>query len=318
MAASITCPYIHSLGIASVLNVESNTTESVTINNIDTTLTYSANVAAAFDCSGWGLDEELAQTEVLIENLVVSLPSSGAALKTVLANAVGGDDDNAANAATNKLNNYLRGQFTAAFETAFPAYEAADFPNSVVDSARADAVGAGGASVPGTTAQVIGAGAATTGAADTANATGASIVLQTSTISSYAFHLDVSGAAAASAMVDALTVAHLNSLFMQLPLDNLKYFADASGNPTVGGAEGAAEYRGLPLKEGDKITFVFDVEVAATSDTNISNAGANAGGAGNATGAPPGSQGVPPTSQQSINMDLGTRRVAFEITQAAA
>ena len=314
MAASITCPYIHSLGIASVLNVESNTTESVTINNIDETLTYSANVAAAFDCSGWGLDEELGKTEVLIENLVVSLPSSGAALKTVLAAAVGGDDDDAANAATNKLNNYLRTEFTNAFAAAFPAYVAS---NSVVDSERADAVAPGGASVTGTTAQVIAPGAAATGTADAANVTGASIVTQTSTISSYAFHLDVSGAAAASAMVDALTVAHLNSLFMQLPLQNLKDFADASGNPTVGGADGAAEYRGLPLKEGDKITFVFDVEVSATSDTNISNAGANASGAGNATGAPPGSLGNPPTSQQSINMDLGTRRVAFEITQAA-
>jgi hypothetical protein len=314
MAASITCPYIHSLGIASVLNVESNTTESVTINNIDATLTYSANVAAAFDCSGWGLDEELGKTEVLIENLVVSLPSSGAALKTVLAAAVGGDDDDDANAATNQLNDYLRGQFIAAFEAAFPAYVAS---NSVADSARTDAEGAGGTSVNGTTAQVIAPGAAAAGTADTANVTGASIVTQTSTISSYAFHLDVSGAAAASAMVDALTVAHLNSLFMQLPLQNLKDFADASGNPTVGGADGAAEYRGLPLKEGDKITFVFDVEVAATSDTNISKAAANASGAGNATGAPPGSQGVPSTSQQSLNMDLGTRRVAFEITQAA-
>lgn len=317
MAASITCPYIHSLGITSQLNVESNTTESVTINNIDTTLTYSADVAAAFDCSGWGLDEELGKTEVLIENLVVSLPSAGAALKTIIATAVGGDDDDVAAAATNKLNNYLRAQFVAAFEAAFPAYEAADFPNQVVDSARANAQSTGGASVNGTTAQVVQAGAATTGTADTANITGASIVTQTSTISSYAFHLDVSGDAAAGAMVDALTVAHLNSLFMQLPLQNLKDFADASGNPTVGGADGAAEYRGLPLKAGDKITFVFDVEVSATSDTNISNAGANASGAGNATGAPPGSQGVPPTSQQSLNMDLGTRRVAFEITQSA-
>jgi hypothetical protein len=312
-AASITCPYIHSLAVASKLNVDSSTTESVTINNIDTTLTYSADVAAAFSCTGWGLDEELEKTEELISGLVVSLPSSGAALKSILTAAIGGDDDDDAHASSNKLNHYLRGQFDTAFAAAFPSYVSS---NSVSGSARDDAEAAGGTSTNGTTSQIVAPGASSTGVADVANVTGASIVTQTSTIDSYAYHLDVSGAAAANEMVTALNVAHLNSLFMQLPLDNLKYFADSSGNPTVDGADGAAAYTGLPLKEGDKVTFVFDVEVAATSDTNVSNATAN--GSGNATGMPLGSQGVPSTAQQSINMDLGTRRVAFEITQAAS
>jgi hypothetical protein len=311
---ALVCPYIASLGISAELNVESSTQELVTINNIDQFLYHdSAVLADAFDCSGWGIDKSHTVNEVLISGLVVSLDGSGSALKSIIADAIGGDDDDAANLNSNKLNNYLRGEFISAFEQAFPDYSQVAATPVDASGNTTDAIGAGGSAVDGTTTQQAGAGVDASGngsaanpAAGSASKLGASTVVQTSTVSAYGFHLDVSGGAAAEAMVGALTASHLNSIFMQLPIDNLKDAAvtDSSGNNQVPTK--------LPLKDGDSITFVFDVEVAATSDANTSNAAIN--GTGNGTAAPSGNTASPSTAQQSISMDLGTRRVAVTIT----
>ena len=293
----IVCPYIASVDVASHLNVTSETKENVVITNIDETfLSSSANLAAAFDCSGWGIDMSLGEEELLISALQVSL--SGSVLHGILAAAIGDDSEEAT------LNAYLRTQFTNAFALAFPDY--VSLPNATdgtdIDSA---ADSSGGTPLNGTTAQngTSAAQPSASGSTDTASALGPSVVQQTSTIHSFTFKLDVSGAVAAGNMVDNLTEAHLNSLFMQLPyVANIQAHVDASGNP---------DHRNLPLNAGDSITFVFDIEVATTSDDNTSSAAAG----GNATGAPAANPATNSTVQQSINMDLGTRRVAFKISQ---
>jgi hypothetical protein len=238
---------------------------------------------------------------VLISGLEVSLAdASGTALKEILSAAIGGAEE------SGNLNSFLRGEFIAAFHAAFPTYIAADGSSNTVtvDEENVDASSNGLDSSGGSTFEQTGQPGAgsTPGTASAASAMGASSVTQTSTINSYAFLLDVSGDVAAAEMADNLLPVHRNSLFMQLPVSNLKEFADASGNPTD-------NYRGLPLKLNDSVTFVFDVEVLATTDTNISGAasGNNATNTGNATN--------PSTVQQSINMDLGTRRVAVKVTQ---
>lgn len=295
----IVCPYIASLAVASHLNVTSNTAEAVSIQNIDHTFpSNSADLAAAFDCSGWGIDKSLTEQELLISGLKVSL--SGEVLRNILAEAVGDDSGSGA------LNVYLRTEFTNAFALAFPDYVA--LPNSTDGTDTDPSADSDGATPVASTTAQDGTSAAQQsgpGTTDSSNPLGASVVTQTSTVSSYSFHLDVSGGAAAKNMVTNLTAAHLNSLFMQLPyVANIEAHVDASGNPSNGN---------LPLKSTDSITFVFDIEVATTSDDNTSNASPN--GSGNATGSPADNSAANSTVQQSINMDLGTRRVAFKITQ---
>jgi len=305
---AIVCPYIASVNIDSQLNVEAVTRESVAIRNVNKNFDVSSSVLAeAFDCSGWGIDKSVdaATNELKIAGLKVDL--SGSTLHSILSGAIGNDD------LKGRLNSYLRKEFTDAFALAFPDYkdlnEDPAVAGSKVQASGSDlnAEGDGGSATDGTTAQNGTSPGQTSGAgtADLANQLGASQVQQTSVISYYAFHLDVSGDAAATTMTDNLTQAYLNSLFMQLPYDTLKAKVDASGNPLN---------RDLPLAEGDSVTFVFDVEVLTTVDANTSNAA----GADNSTRAPTGNTATASTNQQSLNMDLGTRRVAFTVIQNAA
>jgi len=282
---AIVCPFVAELVATSTLNIESHVSAEVTINNIDHTINASpADLASAFDCSGWGINKTLGQNQQLIGSLVVSLPNSGSALKSILSTAV----------TAGELKTYLEAQYEAAFAAAFPEVKR---QNSGTD-AEADA-DANTPVVPLLTDSSSGVVDAS------ANPTlSASTVTQTATVSEYEFDIDISGGAAAAAMYAGLTTARLNSLFMQLPYtDNIVAYTDASGNRPD---------NNLPLQEGDSITFVFDISVSASTDSNTSSA-PEAFVDPAEVNAPNANDG--PGLDRSIQMDLGSRRVAFVIPQ---
>jgi len=283
-AGAIVCPFVAAFDVDSRLNVTSSTTEVVTINNIDHTITAAdADLASAFSCTGYGINKLLGERQELIGSLVVALPSSGAALKTILSDALNQGD----------LKTWLTSQYDAAFADAFPTF--------LKDISGADANGVGPAhtTVPGTKK-------ASDGAVDAnSNATlSASSVQQTSTLSSYSFNVDIDGSEGANAMYAGLTTARLNTLFMQLPFARITNHVDSSGNPID---------TKLPLDPADSITFVFDINVTASTDPNTSSAADATPNGAAATDAP--AANVDATTQ-SVQMDLGSRRVAFVIRQA--
>lgn len=286
-AGAIVCPFIAKFDADSRLNVTSSTTASVTINNIDETINAAAaDLASAFDCSGWGINKLLEEDQQLIGSLVVSLASSGSALKSILSAAL----------TAGGLETYLEAQYDAAFQAAFPTFVKEISGNDVLG------VGVSNVSVPGAKK----AGDATAVVDANSNATlSASTVLQTSTMSSYSFNVDISGGEGAEKMYEGLTAARLNTLFMQLPYARIQEHVDASGNPTNSK---------LPLNTGDSITFVFDINVTASTDPNTSNANDATPSGAAATDAPAANTDA---TSQSIQMDLGTRRVAFVIPQSA-
>ena len=293
----IVCPFVAVFDADSRLNVEANTSEVVTINNIDHAIDCSAaNLAAAFDCSGWGINKLLEKNQLLVSELVVSLPSSGSALKAILSAAV----------TNGQLKDYLEGEFDDAFQQAFPEYTN---QNDISGDNTAAAMANPNPDVSG--AQVgTGAGAQADAGSSPLSA---SLVRQTATVYSYAFAVDICGDEAGDAMVAGLTdatsgTARLNSLFLQLPYDNLtaSTVVDGSGNPII---------TTLPLEDGDSITFVFDVSVDASTDPNTSNA-VDSTPNGTAGTDNPGS--MVGATEHAISMDLGARRVSFKIPYSSS
>jgi hypothetical protein len=288
---AIVCPFVAQFDADSRLNVQANTSEVVTVGNIDYTINATAvDLASAFDCTGWGINKLLGENQLLVSELVVSLPSSGSALKSILSDAITQGD----------LNTYLRGQYTTAFAAAFPDYVA----QKDVSGNNAGA----GNSNSGVAGTLSGAG----GVVDASyNATlSASIVTQTATVYSYQFAIDISGGEAAQAMYAGLTdatngTARLNSLFLQLPYtSHIVAHTDASGAKTNSK---------LPLAASDSITFVFDINVTASTDPDTGSGAANINGDAAGTDNP----GSAIATEHSIQMDLGSRRVAFVIPQSA-
>ena len=282
-AGAIVCPFIADFDVDSRLNITSSTHESVTISNIDHTVTAAAvDLKAAFDCSGWGINKLLTENQELIGSLVVSLPESGAALKSILSAALVQGD----------VETYLEAQYDAAFQQAFPTFV------KDVSGADADVNGPANTPVPG--------GLPVGGVTDASynQVLSASLVTQTSTLSSYSFNVDISGGEGADAMYAGLTEARLNSLFMQLPYARLLNAVDAAGDPVT---------RELPLSPADSITFVFDINVTASTDPNTSNANDATPNGAAATDAPAANAD---NTVQSVQMDLGSRRIAIVIPQA--
>ena len=286
--AGLVCPFIAQFDVDSRLNVTSSTTEVVTINGIDHTyIAPAADLASAFDCSGWGVNKLLGRDQELIGNLKVSLPSSGAALKAILSAALTNDVSGGVEA-------YLEAQYDAAFQAAFPTF--------VKGISGEDVLGNGGA----VNSAVDGAQAAADGVVDANESTlAASTVIQTSTLSAYTFEIDISGGEGADVMAEGLTEPLLNTIFMQLPYARILAAVDASGNRTN---------NKLPLAAGDFITFVFDINVTASTDPNTSSAVDNSPNGAAVTDAPPANSEV---TTQSVQMDLGTRRIAVKIPQSA-
>jgi hypothetical protein len=295
--------------------VTSETVATVTINNIDATFTATdANLAHAFDCSGWGINRENGQYMTLVGGLQIDLSGNGSVLKSVLSSALLNATatltlEDVSGSASHGLEAYLESEMRKAFKVAFPDYVSL-YEVSGSDATFTDAP----ANSPGAAASADGTNnAATTGTVDPGNAlSSASVFRQQSVVNSFGVSVDVSGDAAAEAMVTGLTSNsnYLQSLFLQLPIQNLRNYVDASGNKSDSD---------LPLALDDDIVFVWDITINASTDPNTSNGIASgtqtpANGAG--TQAPNNLSQL--YNQGPISMDLGTRRVAIKIGQAAA
>jgi hypothetical protein len=294
VASQLVCPYIADVEFASRLEITSETTAVVSIAGIDVSFNLVVDLKSAFDCSGWGIDKSAANgnthEQELISALVVSL--SGEVLNGFL------HSDISAN-----LLGYLRDQYDQAFHAAFPEYVSMNTKTGADAAADEDGIAAtngAGQSAAGSDAYTLAQSAA-----------GSSTVTQSATVSAYDFDIDVSAGEAAAAFTDNLTEAHLNSLFMQLPIPQIIGATDANGNPSS---------RALPLLAGDRITFVLDVTVSANSG-NTSNAamnpdGTNAPAANDNAGLTTIMPGTTSANNNGVSISLGTRRVAFVLTQS--
>lgn len=320
-ANALVCPFIADAAFDSQLNVTTSITEVVSIANIQhvfNSADMSGDLASFFQCNGWSINKNVGQAQAILGDLEVDLSGSG--LQNLLALAVGSSNGSATPLAVDvsgsgqkdasgaTLYQYLRNQYYTAFAAAFPAY--------VYDVSGADT----GAQDAGSL--TAGAAVGTSGNADSGelSAAGASVVTQTASVFSYNFEIDVSGGAAAANMITGLAAAagggnnFLNSLFMQL--DYAKRIVgktDGSGNPTD---------KKLPLEANDSITFVFDININAS--TNASSSLANTDvisppALNPATGATDAivDSAILGAVGNNISMDLGTRRVAFVLYQAA-
>ena len=312
-ATTIVCPFIPEYEADSTLNVTSETVATVTINNIDATFTAtSANLAHAFDCSGWGINRENDQYMTLVGGLHIDLSGNGSVLKSVLSSALLNAtatltlEDTAA-PASHGVEAYLESEMRKAFKVAFPDYVSL-YDVSGVDASFNQSVSPspGAAAAPGAAANTT-----TPGTVDPGNAiTAASVFRQQSVVNSFGVSVDVSGDAAAAAMVDGLgsNTNYLQSLFLQLPIQNLRNYVDSSGNKNDSD---------LPLALADEIVFVWDITIEASTDPNTSN-GVASGTQDNAAGTQAPNAVSQSYNQGPISMDLGTRRVAIKIAQAAA
>jgi len=317
-ATTLVCPFIPEYAADSTLNVTSETVATVTINNIDATFTASsAHLARAFDCSGWGINRENGQYEELVGGLTIDLSDNGSVLKSVLSSALLNATatltlEDVSGSASHGLEAYLESEMRKAFKVAFPDYVSL-YEVSGGDATFAQTI----TPSPGAATSTDGTNNAShTGTVDPGNAlSSVSVFRQQSVVNSFGVSVDVSGDAAAQAMVDGLTATensnYLQSLFLQLPIQNLRNYVDvSSGNPTDSD---------LPLALADEIVFVWDITINASTDPNTSN-GIASGTQVPANGA--GTQAPANVSQSynqgPISMDLGTRRVAIKIGQAAA
>ena len=318
---SLVCPFIADAAFDSQLNVTTSITEVVSIANIQhvfNSADMSGDLASFFQCNGWSINRNVEQAQAILGDLEVDLSGSG--LQNLLALAVGSSSGSATPLAVDvsgsgqkdasgaTLYQYLRNQYHSAFSAAFPDY-IYDVSGADVNAQESGSLTAG----------------ATVGASGTADggelsAAGASVVTQTASVFSYNFEIDVSGGAAAANMITGLAPAegggntYLNSLFMQL--DYAKRIVgktNASGTPTD---------TKLPLEAGDSITFVFDININASTNasSSLTNTDVISPPALNpATGVTDAivDTAILGAGVNNISMDLGTRRVAFVLYQAA-
>lgn len=316
---AVICPFIADYAPASVLNVESNVKDLVTINNINEEFTLEVtDLKKMFDCSGWGVAVGLGVSGELLKGLIVEL--SGNLLHDTLAAAIDVSGSLALDASGEGVPAYLVNRFSRAFIKAFPDYAGAksevrgnvNFYTTNVNNDRGDGaievsgniINPGAPATDGTKFDPSPVDVTAPGEADTSDQVGEDYpgsYVQKVTVSDYAFRIDVSGHAMAAAMTDNLTAGskHLNTLFMQLPYDKI----GRNANTTTG----ARKNNDLPLEDGDSVTFVFDIDVAVSGLINDSGAPGPAGGL------PDAENGGYAQGVDGIQMDLGTRRVAITL-----
>jgi len=294
-AKQIVSPVVIQYAPDATIGLTTDAQETVTVNGISETFTYPlADATAArafldaFDLSGLRYDEKLpGQVDEDLSALELTVT---AAIKDYIVAAVNGGAT-AAGGATLKA--WLEAQLRAAFVVAFPDYMVENGAGANIPDSGSNDVGAGqsavAAAVPGTQLPPGG-----TAVEDSPASSLATIVRQTF-INSFAVDVDVSGAPAADAFVDQFNAAAAllrRSLYRQIAKDSwIQYYT--TGDPAAGiGA-------GLPLLGGDKLVFVFDVDVNAT--TGATEAGAPT-----------------PAESNTILLNMGNRRVALEFLMPGA
>jgi hypothetical protein len=293
-STQIVSPIVTQYAPDATIGITTDAQETVTVTGIAETFTYSlANDAAArvflnaFDLSGLRYDEVNGQVDEDLSSLNLTVKS---AINAYITSAV--NDATSSNSKT--LKTWLGDELRNAFVTAFPGYLSnpdADAPVADAADTAGDGVGqdVSGQSALNPTMPAPGG----TGQ-DAVNANSLASIVRNTIINSFAVDVDVSGAEAAADFVSQFNAAAAllrRSLYRQIAKASWAQYYTA-GSPSAGiGA-------GLPLLAGDKLVFVFDVDVNATTG-------------GTHSGAPM------PVSANTILMNLGNRRVAFEFVMPA-
>lgn len=235
----------------------------------------------------------------------------------VLAAAVAGateDDemmasDRPADSQARTIKNYLKEELASAFQAAFQGFTL----NLGADASNINGAteGLNGSGV--TTAAAGDGGATATGQASNPNPAGpgvtmisgavkdqgadadATVAINTIQLNSFSVEVDVSGGAAADALVAQTATPALNSLWLQIPQATLDLYRDVNAGVT----SSEMNTNALPMACGDSLVFIFDIDVAAS----------------NALEAPTSGSALPAPNADSYtySLDLARRRVALRL-----
>ena len=315
-ANTFVSPYVSTYAPGAYINIDSSLNEIVTVTGIHNKFTVNltdptkvADFLGGFTVSNVTVDTRLQQLDMDMSGMSVDM--SGNAFKSVLQEdiikvATDGNGD--------AVGTYLHDQLYNAFVTAFGDM----LPNSTIAPANSNAAGGGGGSAGAPAQQLSG---------DTAEAStnnNGTVTAQVGTIiNSFDVLVDMDASAAAQAMIDqhATNASALASLFRQIPRTTWQQYLDMSSNGTY--IEGEAQdlsTNSLPLLKGDKLVFVFDIDVTAAGPNTEGNTGTAAGGQeipasttyeDVPTAGPNQSTGL---GVSYVSLNLANRRVAFEIT----
>jgi hypothetical protein len=235
----------------------------------------------------------------------------------VLAAAVAGateDDeimssDRSADSQARTIKKYLKEELASAFQAAFQGFTlnlGADASN--VDGATSGlngsgvttaAAGDGGATATGQASNPDPAGSGVTMISGAVKDQGAdadaTVAINTIQLNAFSVDVDVSGGAAADALVAQTATPALNSLWLQIPQATLDLYRTV----TSGVTSAEMNTNALPMACGDSLVFIFDIDVAAS----------------NALEAPTSGSALPAPNADSYtySLDLARRRVALRL-----
>lgn len=319
-------PLVATYSPGAYINIDSEQSEEVRITGINETFTHTLtgddlkNFMKGFKVSGFSIDTRLGKNDFNYDNFDVTLGVENAAafksvLDDIIANATSDASHNlvaAKNApATNdpdrKIGSYLHAELYNAFVGAF---------GNLIGPSSADIIGSGSYASGPITGQ--GASAGPDPVMD-AGVNGTSSADLTTVINSFALLVDMDASAAAAEMISqhAAAAGHgaVASLFRQIGKSKILTFMDPASEPHP--EERTLTTTSLPLVAGDKIVFVFDIDVKAAGANTTGETGTAAGGAdipaSNTENVPAADTQTPPYSN-TISFNLANRRVAFEIT----
>lgn len=292
-STNVVSPCVTTYDPNAFINVDSSLSQTVNITGIDEQFTTTLSEADSikllngFTVTGFSVDCRLGQKDPNMEaGWGVSLNSAD--FKSMIEQTL----ENAVDASGEKIDQYLANQLRNAFKTAFVGY----LPTKTFGP-DADATGNVG-SDSSQSAQT-----ASTPATDANTTVGSVSVNLTTTINGFKVDVLTDKALAAQALIDkhGAVESSVKTIFRQSAW--LSYLNDVSGWATT-----YLDTDALPMRKGDTLTFVFDMDV--------STAGAEGGATDTNEDVPLSSVQVGANSgwgKSEFALNLANRRVAFNI-----
>lgn len=292
-STNVVSPVVTSYTPNAFINVDSSISQVVEITGIDERFNVTLSEADAikllngFTVSGFSVDCRLGQKDPnMAANWSVDLSSGD--FKSIIEQAI----DNAVDASGEKVDQYLANQLRNAFKAAFSSY----LPTATFTGA--DASGGNGYD----TSQS--AQTASTPATDANTTVGTVAVNLTTTINGFKVDVLTDKSAAAAALITRHKEvdSSAKNIFRQSAW--LSYLNDVSGWATT-----YLDTDALPMKKGDTLTFVFDMDVttAGAEGTGAVSTNEDVPLSGTQIGAGSG------WGKSEFALNLANRRVAFNI-----
>ena len=294
--SSLVSPFIAEVTPTSLINVDSEYVNEVQVNGINAvfkkelSMTETATLLNGITVAGLYHDYRLGKTDPHLGSVTL-----GAGFNTILENIVSNAVNDADSINVDQwLANELKAAFLAAFGTALPSSD-----NTGTDASTA--------------ARNVQSALPTDPATDAGTADQSTAVMYKTRINGFSVDVNTDAAATATAIKD---VHEANSsrgsklLFQLIPRGSVEKYMSAE-NKAAGYKEVYPATDAFPLLQGDKITFVVDIDVhTAGASENVVDASVAAEDA-----ALPADKAVE-YGTSSFSMNLANRRVAFEIELA--